>query len=280
MDSETKASREPHVNDNSHGAEDAPGGLMADLVMGLRFYSRLYSGSSPHLAPNLSLIAYALPFTSLVIGALPALLLVLGGGVHLPSLFAATLAVLLQALITGAMAEDALGDAADGLAGGQTPERRLEILKDSRLGSYGMLAICFFVLLRVFALSALLDRSPLMAGFLLLAAGIMARSGSLWLTRALPPARRNGMSATAGRVSRQAFWVGLAMAVILGFVFAAPFVHVIGLVVSITIGILIIFGWSQLCGKLVGGQTGDLVGALQALLEIAALTVFIVVAAR
>lgn len=277
MASETKASRQSNVNDNS---DPGPGGLVADLIMGLRFYSRLYSGSSPHVAPNLNRIAYGLAFASLVMGAFPALLLVLAGGLHLPSPFAATLALLLQVLITGAMAEDAIGDTADGLAGGHTPERRLEILKDSRLGSYGMLAIGFFVLLRVFALSTLLEKSPLMAAFLMLAAGILARSGSLWLTRALPPARSSGLSAAAGQVSKRAFWIGFAMAALLSFLFAAPFVHVAGLVLAIAIGILVVLGWSQLCRRLVGGQTGDLVGALQALLEIAALTVFIGVAAR
>jgi adenosylcobinamide-GDP ribazoletransferase len=181
-------------------------------------------------------------------------------------------------IITGAMAEDGLADAADGLFGGNSAARRLEIMKDSRHGTFGVAALCLLLLLRVAALAGLVAIHPMIGAALWLTATLLARSGALWLTVALPPARPDGASATAGRVSRRAFCIGGAFAIILGFVLAAPFAGVVGLVVALALIGVICFGWGRLCDRLVGGQTGDLIGALQALLEIAALTAFLIFA--
>ncbi|MEQ1768842.1 MAG: adenosylcobinamide-GDP ribazoletransferase, partial [Devosia sp.] len=94
--------------------------------------------------------------------------------------------------------------------------------------------------------------------------------------RALPAARSGGAAATAGRVSSRAFVIGGVFAVILTFVFAGFAVGVLGLVAAYGLAILTLWGWITLCRRLIGGQTGDLIGALQALLEIAALSAFMV----
>ena len=70
-------------------------------------------------------------------------------------MLAATLAVGVFAIITGAMAEDAIADAADGLFGGQTKAERLEIFKDSALGTYGVIALVLYIAARIFALGAI-----------------------------------------------------------------------------------------------------------------------------
>lgn len=243
--------------------------------MCLRFYSRLPSGNSAHQLPSLDRMAPALPFASIIIGSGPALLLVLGTMAGLPPLFAAGLALAFSALITGAMAEDALADAADGLFGGQTIARRLEILKDSRHGTYGVTALVLFLILRVTALGAMATISPLAAGCVWLAAGISARSGALWLTLILPAARPDGASASTGQVSIKSFIAGAVFTLLLAFVFAAPFTSILGFTVALVLLVVVSIGWARLCAHLVGGQTGDLIGALQALLEIAALSAFI-----
>ena len=158
--------------------------------MGLRFYSRLPTGSRPHLKPDLSRIALALPFTSLVIALGPAALLLCLEWLAVPHYFAAALAVAAQVIVTGAMAEDALADAADGLFGGHTAERRLEIMKDSRHGTFGVVAIVLLIALRITAVGSVAH--PLAAAGIFVAASLMARSGALWLTIALPPARAEG----------------------------------------------------------------------------------------
>src|SRR5690606_8872765 len=127
----------------------------------LRFFSRLPTGDPPHELPNLSRIALSLPFASVAIGLPPVLVLMVGVWLSLPPLFAATLAVIAGVIVTGAMAEDALADSADGLFGGQSIERRLEIMKDSRHGSYGVCAIVLLLAARITALGAIAAINPL-----------------------------------------------------------------------------------------------------------------------
>jgi len=261
-------------NDNS---QPAPGArLTDDLLMGLRFYSRLPTGPGEHGIPELSRIAMALPFTSIVIALLPAALLAAAAALGVPGYFAATLGVAALVVVTGAMAEDGLADAADGLFGGADPQRRLEIFKDSRHGTYGVCALVLFLLARVTGLGWAVGSNPLAVAALWIAATMLARSGALWLTVALPPARADGASAAAGRVGRRAFAIGAAFALVLAFVLAAPLVGVLGLVLALVLSAAIAAGWTWLCRRLVGGQTGDLIGALQALLEVGALTAFLI----
>ena len=248
--------------------------LYDSLVMAIRFFSRLPAGRSPHMPPNLDRIAKILPLASLVIGAGPALLLWAAAVAGVPPLFCALLAAAASAIVTGAMSEDAAADAADGLFGGSTPQRRLDILKDSRHGTYGVLAIVFVVGLKVAALSALAAHDPLGAAFVWLGAAILARSGALSLALALSPARASGAAATAGRVSRNGFAIGLVLALALAIVLTLPFAGVWAPAVGLAFAALIALGWTRLCDRLVGGQTGDLIGALQALLEIALLGTF------
>jgi adenosylcobinamide-GDP ribazoletransferase len=250
--------------------------LTDDLLMGLRFYSRLPTGGAPHVRPNLSRMALALPFTSIVIGALPVAILLGLEWLSVPHYFAAALAIGALVIVTGAMAEDALADAADGLFGGPTIEERLAIMKDSRHGTYGVCAIVLLLALRIAAIGSIAN--PLAAAGVWLAASLMARSGALWLTLALPPARSGGAAAAAGQVTRQAFGIGAVFMVVLSFVLAGFAVGVLGLVAAYALGALVVWGWVTLCRRLIGGQTGDLIGALQALIEIAALTGFMLFA--
>ena len=198
--------------------------------------------------------------------------------VGVPSFFAAALAVAALVIATGAMPEDALADSADGLFGGATIERRLEIMKDSRHGTYGVAALCLYLVLRVTALGSLAAINPLAAGGVWLAAGVLARSGALWLSVDLPAAREGGASASVGRVTRRDFIIGAVFALILGFVLAGPFVSVLGLILAVLALSGTAWGWTWCCRRLMGGQTGDLIGALHALIEIAVLTVFLIFA--
>ena len=266
----------PNGPEEGEARRAAPRQVLADdLIMALRFFSRLPTGNRPHERPELSRIALALPFASLVIGVIPAFLLAGGGLTGLPGLFVAGLAVAAAAIVTGAMAEDAIADAADGLFGGTTRERRLEIMKDSRHGTYGVVALCLFLLLRVSALAALADVAPVSAGALWLAAMLMSRSGALWLTVMLPPARATGASAAAGRASALAFGLGGIFALILALLLSAPSAGLLGFSLAVALLAVLAWGWAQLCDNLIGGQTGDLIGALQALLELAALAAFL-----
>lgn len=268
--------------DNDAGSPPPPAPevprLADDFVMGMRFFSRLPTGERPHEVPSLGRMAPATPFVSLAIAALPALLMMVLCWMGAPAFLAAAIGIGLMVGLTGAMPEDALADAADGLFGGTTVERRLEIMKDSRHGTYGVTAIALYLIVRVTALGAMAAVNPLAAGALMIAATVAARSGSLWLSVELPPAREGGASASVGRISRLAFGVGAAFAVALVFVLAGPFTGILGVGFTILAAALSALGWVWLCRRLVGGQTGDLIGALHALIEVAALTMLVLFA--
>lgn len=263
-------------NDNFVPHSGTPERLLDDLIMSLRFFSRLPSGRRAHLMPELSRIGRVLPVASLVIGLGPVLVLALARAVGLPPLFAAALGVGAAILVCGAMAEDGLADAADGLFGGASVARRLEIMKDSRHGTYGVAALALLLILRVSALAGLVLVNPMIGAALWLAAMITARSGALWLSVVLAPARADGVSASAGRVTAATAGLGTMLAIILGVILAAPFTGLMGIGVALVVETGIVYGWILLCRRLVGGQTGDLIGALTALLEVGALGVFLI----
>jgi adenosylcobinamide-GDP ribazoletransferase len=252
-----------------------PKTFFPDVEMGIRFYSRLPTRPTPHETPQLGQMTPVLGFASLIMGALPVLTLLLAYWIGLPPLLAAALAIGAQVLVTGAMAEDALADSADGLFGGKTPERRLEIMKDPRHGTYGVLAIVLLIAIRLTALGSLLASSEGGAVLLWLGAQIGARQGALWLVLALPSARAAGLAQSAGALSGKAFWTGGIISGAMIILITVPFLSIVGIGVSVAVMALIIWNWSRTCKNLVGGYSGDLIGALQALLEIAALSTFI-----
>ncbi|WP_338320010.1 adenosylcobinamide-GDP ribazoletransferase, partial [Bradyrhizobium ottawaense] len=119
----------------------------------------------------------------------------------------------------GALHEDGLADTADGLGGGRTRERKLEIMRDSRIGTYGVCALILSFGLRWSALAAIAD--PLLVAFALCAAHAAARAGVPAFMSLVPPARPDGLSASAGsppgRSVAIAFALGtLALALALG----------------------------------------------------------------
>jgi adenosylcobinamide-GDP ribazoletransferase len=69
--------------------------------------------------------------------------------------------------------------------------------------------------------------------------------------------------------------MGAVFALILGLVLSAPGTGLVGFLTAVGAVALLAWGWTALCHRLVGGQTGDLIGALQALLEVAALAAFL-----
>lgn len=251
-----------------------PGWTVATAIC-IRFYSRLPvpalpGEADPHAAPDFRTVPRALPFAALII-ALPAAFVLAGAGAAgLGGLVSATLAIATLALTTGALHEDGLADSADGLFGGRTPERRLEIMKDSRLGSYGALAMGLALLLRVFALALILDRAgPLAAGAALVAAAVLSRLSGLHLLAGMAPARAAGASASVGRPSLQTAWLASALGLLLAGGLALPFrLPLAGLGLGLALIALNAILVRRLCRRLIGGQTGDIAGATQQLDEI------------
>jgi adenosylcobinamide-GDP ribazoletransferase len=177
-------------------------------------------------------------------------------------LAAAVAAVLATVIVTGALHEDGLADTADGLWGGVTRERRLEIMRDSRLGTYGALALAGDLLLRVALLAP--AGSIADAARMLLAGHVLGRAAPLVLSAWLPPARADGQGQRLGRLS------GLDVAV------AAVTVLVVAVAaggwwasVLLAAAALPMLGLRRAARRRIGGVTGDVLGASVALTNLA-----------
>ena len=264
-------------NEPFRGEADWPGrALLSDLAACLRFYSRLPVPAlpgepDPHAVPDFRTIPRMLPVAGLILAVPPALVLLAGWWIDLGPFVAATLAVATAVMLTGALHEDGLADVADGFGGGATAERSLAIMKDSRIGAYGGVALMLSLALRIGALATLLDRTGTAAATGLALAAILSRVASLAPMVLLPPARPSGLSAAVGRPSRAAtgtaIGLGLGLA-LLGLPFGLPFAGVGAMVVLAPLAALALTGVAR---RKIGGQTGDVIGACQQVAEIGAL---------
>jgi adenosylcobinamide-GDP ribazoletransferase len=206
--------------------------------------------------------SWTFPIAGALIGLVGGVVYWLADGLGLDPLVAATLAVTATILMTGALHEDGLADTADGFGGGGTKTRKLEIMRDSRSGAYGVLALVLSVLLRVGAIASLAE--PSLAVAALIAAHAGARAALPLFMRLVPSARQDGLSATAGKPPAG----GAVTAVMLGLLALALCLGVgaallAALLVAAALGVM---AW--LCVRQIGGQTGDVLGAVEQVSEI------------
>ena len=165
-------------------------------------------------------------------------------------------------ILTGAMHEDGLADAADGLWGGWTAERRLDIMKDSRIGTYGVLGLVIVTGLRWAAYGLLLPLGP----GSVIAAAALSRATLPGLMAALPHARDSGLSRSVGRPNWTAALTGALVGVLIAFVAVggvAVWCTLVAGATAVAVG--------RLAQARIGGQTGDILGAAQQLSEVAVL---------
>ncbi len=178
---------------------------------------------------------------------------------------AATIAVGLALLITGAFHHDGLADIADAFGGGWTVERRLEILKDSRLGTYGTAALCMALLTEVLAISELKGWEAFGA---IIVAHSLGRAMAL-TAMLLAPAGGNGMGADyMTRLSPISVFCGILFGVIMTLLFSPVFpLATIGVAALPTIAVV------ALSIRKIGGINGDVLGAITVLSGIAILII-------
>ncbi|MGL4974107.1 MAG: adenosylcobinamide-GDP ribazoletransferase, partial [Bosea sp. (in: a-proteobacteria)] len=257
-------------------AEPVWPGFLAATAQCVRFYSRLPmpalpGESDPHAIPDFRTIPRVLPLAALLIVAPAALVLVAGLALGLGEIVAAALAVTTLVLTTGAFHEDGLADSADGLFGGHTVERRLEIMKDSRVGTFGAVALGLALLLRVALLALIVERAGAVAGLgAILAASGWSRAEGIRILSRDAPARVYGAAAAVGRPPRNTALIGLALAAFLAlFVAVACALPLYGVGLGLTLATLVATGMAALARRLIGGPTGDIAGAVQQLGEIA-----------
>ena len=209
--------------------------------------------------PSLNRAAIFFPVVGLLVGALAAATRAAADQI-LPPIPATLLAIAAAAILTGALHEDGLADVADAVGAHVTKERRLEILKDPRVGTFGALALILVTALIATSVAAL-DTED--AARTLIVAHVLSRAAILPVSRALKPAKPGG----AGSLLRvgtgpalAAVAIGGAIALAVAWPAGAAALAAAALATAVTIAVL---------AKAIGGITGDGYGATAKLAELA-----------
>lgn len=233
-----------------------------EVQLAVMLLTRLPVGDLPRPAPSLAASVWAYPLAGLVLGGLAGAVLAGALAVGLAPPLAAGFALAVQVIVTGALHEDGLADMADGIWGGRDVARRLEIMRDSRIGSYGVVALVLSLGLRWQVLAYLATLGPAVAAAGLVALAMSSRVAPGVLMAWLAPARSDGMGHRAAGVQvprvLAAAALGFGLPVLLGLPMAPVLLVQAGLV----------FGLGRLAQARLGGQTGDVLGASQQLAEI------------
>ncbi len=258
-----------------------------DLARALRFFSRLPVPAlpferDPHDMPDFSRMTRMLPLAGALIALPGALVLLIALALGLPPLPAATLAVAVTLIASGGLHEDGLADCCDALGARGDRERRLAIMKDSSIGSFGAAGLVLTLIMRVCLVAGIAE----LAGAVAAAAALIAMAGisrwmALWLMLRLPAARTSGASASAGRIRPRDYARAGVIALVLGLVTLIPtghglFAPLFALTLALILAGATVLFCELLARRLLGGQTGDVIGATQQLSEIAALTALLI----
>lgn len=246
---------------------------LADLATALVWLTRLpVARILPRDLPALAQVVWAFPVVGLVTGLIAALPMLAGLGAGMPAPVAALLAIGAAILITGALHEDGLADFTDA-AGGATRERRLEIMRDSRIGSYGVLALIVTLGLRAAAIAAVFAASPALAVAGVLAVAAASRAGVALALARMAPARPDGLGRQAGRPGMRGVAVALAIGALALIFPAITTDQPLALWAATALAICGAQAWlARRAMRRIGGQTGDVLGALQQVGEAAGLT--------
>lgn len=242
--------------------------LLRDPALALSLLTRLPIKLDDEEFDRSAQAAWAYPLVGLVTGVLACLAASLSLWLGLPLWCAAIFAVATPIIATGAMHEDGLADCADGFWGGWDSAMRLKIMKDSQIGTYGLLALLFSQAIRFGAVLEILqwDRWVLP----LIALHMASRAVMPVIMTALPHARDTGLSRSVGKVSQQSAiksaLIGLG-ALIIAFGLAGLFYG--------AIAALSVFCLARLAMAKISGQTGDVCGAAQQVAEVALLLAFV-----
>ncbi len=255
--------------DTRHDAKLAPEGLARwrdDMRVVIGFLTRLPVGNIDH-ARGLADAAWAFPVAGVIVGGFGAAVLHIDGIIGLPIWCGSFLAIAVMTLVTGALHEDGLADVADGFGGGAVATRKLEIMRDSRIGSYGVLALIFSVGLRVAALSAFVR--PDLAAAVLMSSAILSRATLPAMMHVLPMARDDGLAHGAGRPTQATAGVSLALGAGAALFILQP--HLMTVLIVLSAAAAGAAAIAILAKRQIGGQTGDVIGAAQQVSETAVL---------
>jgi adenosylcobinamide-GDP ribazoletransferase len=241
-------------------------GLATDLKISILFCTRLpLRHSAPIDSGDVARATWAFPIAGALVGCVGALAYGAALKVGLQPMTAAALALTATLVVTGCLHEDGLADAADGFGGGQFRERKLEIMRDSRLGTYGACALVMSLVLRWSAVTAI--ASPVPVALALIAAHASARAALPAFMRLVPPTRHDGLSAQAGQPTLRRVVAAVLLGVLMLGISLGLAATMIGLVLAASASLFM--AWLSV--RQISGQTGDVLGALEQIIEIVVL---------
>jgi adenosylcobinamide-GDP ribazoletransferase len=227
------------------------------LVACFGFYTRLPVSAFSRKDANFAEAQWATPVVGLVVGLIGWLVFWFFAGFDLPSTVSAALALSAILVVTGCLHEDGVADMTDAFGGGNTRERKLEIMKDSRNGTFGVVALMMDLLLRWAAMAALVTPGVAFAG--LLAAHAGSRALFPIFMHLVNPAKTTGLAAGIGTVSRDNALYAAIIAILVMLLSLGLWPTVAG------IGALAawLFFMKGLTERQIGGHTGDVLGSVQ-----------------
>ena len=202
-----------------------------------------------------------------VVGALVGLV----GGITLlasyavPSFVAVLICMLVTLCITGGLHEDGLADCVDGLFGGQDSQRRLEIMKDSRIGSYGALALWFSLTAKLILIQSLLAVSLVTALLAVVVAHSLGRASTVALLATLPYVRTG--ESKSSPFGNKLTYAQLGIGLILPFILSVALLRLNGLF-CVVAAIAVVSACGFHFKRKIGGITGDCLGATNQLVEL------------
>jgi adenosylcobinamide-GDP ribazoletransferase len=241
----------------------------AELATGFALLSRLPVGRwlPADAKVDLRRTVWTYPVVGAVLGLLGAAVFWVATAIGLPPALAASWTLGAMLLLTGALHEDGLADTADGFGGGRDPASRLRIMRDSRIGAYGALALMLSLALRGVAITLLAH--PAYVAAALVAAGALGRAAIIVVPHAAPPARQDGLAAGLAEVPFDATAWGLAAAVALTLLLLPFGTAVLAVLGSAIVGLAM----ASLATRDIGGHTGDILGATEVLTECLVLSI-------
>jgi adenosylcobinamide-GDP ribazoletransferase len=207
----------------------------------------------------LAAASWAFPLIGILVGIIGGVAFAAAAALGVPPLPAALLAVAATVLATGALHEDGLADTLDGFGGGRDRDAKLAIMRDSRNGAYGVLALVFSVSLRAASLAAVAEAGIGAVLAALVAAHVVGRAALPMALRQLDPARPDGLGATAGRPDVLLASAALAVAVVLALLLMGvrPGLAALLCAGAAMAGVAMLARWQ------IGGYTGDVLGAIE-----------------
>jgi adenosylcobinamide-GDP ribazoletransferase len=247
--------------------------LATDLIAALRLLTRLPVGwlAGADRPPNLRRMVWAYPLVGALVGAIGGGAYWIAAGIGCPPALAAVWCIAALVLVTGALHEDGLADTADGFGGGATAERKLEIMRDSRSGSYGVIAMVLSLALRIAVVALLATPGAVIAALII--AGALGRGVCIGLLF-MPAARSDGLAAQSGSPDPTAAGAGFTLAALLALLLLPTGAALVAMLAAGVAGLAV--AW--LARRQIGGQTGDVLGAGEQMAECLVLTALVAVA--